>query len=80
MKRSLNKRVLALKDQILAETAKGYKPSEVGRVLGIDGRTIKNALKIWSDEEAEAIKAVEEARKAFELAQAALKEVKQNEV
>ena len=77
MKRRINKRVLAVKEQILEETAKGYKPYEVGRVLEIDGRTIKDVLEIWKDEEAEkAIKAVEDARKQLELAQAALEEAK----
>ena len=48
----LNGRVLHMKEQILEEIAKGYKPSEVARILDFDTRTIKKALALWKIEDA----------------------------
>lgn len=60
----MNKRILKHKEEILTEIAKGYKPSEVGRVFEIDGRTIKHALDVWADENSEYAKAQEEVKEA----------------
>jgi len=50
----LNGRVQDHKQQILEEIAKGYKPSEVARILQFDTRTIKKALALWKIEDAAA--------------------------
>lgn len=50
----LNNRVLKHKEIILAEIAKGYKLSEIARVIEIDTRTIKRALAIWEKESIQA--------------------------
>lgn len=64
----LNKRILKHKEEILAEIAKGYKPSAVAKVFELDARTVKKALTVWEQEDA---------LKALEAAQAALETSKQ---
>lgn len=60
----LNKRILKHKEEILAEIAKGYKPSAVAKVFELDARTIKKALELWKREDA--LKALEAAKAALE--------------
>lgn len=64
----LNKRILKHKEEILAEIAKGYKPSAVAKVFELDARTVKKALIVWEQEDA---------FKALKAAQAALETSKQ---
>lgn len=59
----LNNRIVKHKEEIRAEIAKGYAPGAVGKVLDIDPRTIKKALKVWEEEDA---------KEALEAAQAAV--------
>lgn len=60
----LNNRILKHKEEILAEIAKGYKPSAVAKVFELDARTIKKALVVWKQEDA--LKALEAAKAALE--------------
>lgn len=60
----LNNRVLKHKEEILAEIAKGYKPSAVAKVFELDARTVKKALVVWKQEDA--LKALEAAKAALE--------------
>lgn len=60
----LNNRILKHKEEILAEIAKGYKPSAVAKVFELDARTVKKALVVWKQEDA--LKALEAAKAALE--------------
>lgn len=43
----LNHRVTRRKEEILHWTQIGFKPHEIGRILELDSRTVKNALERW---------------------------------